>query len=94
MITKFGIKEAVAAGKFAKTKEQKLTVLATMAMLGIKNGIGKAIDKQRNKATTKLMASLTKAQKLRKKLTQQVTKDTVQTDNLSDLNDVQNNWVL
>ncbi len=31
----FGIKEAKAAGEFAKTKEQRLTVLAVVKMLGL-----------------------------------------------------------
>jgi hypothetical protein len=46
---KFGIKEANAASIFAKSKEQKETVVAMLGMLGIpiliKEQIGKAIGK-------------------------------------------------
>ncbi len=94
MITRFGIKEAIAAGVFAKTREQKLTVLATMAMLGIKNGISKQIEKKRTKVVNKLVASRTKAKALNVKLEKLGAKDVKQTDTLFDLDDVSINWSL
>lgn len=49
MIKAFGIKEAQAASKFATTPEARRTVLATMAMLGIKNTLNKNVHKTRCK---------------------------------------------
>jgi len=53
MLTKFGIKEAIAAGKFAKTKEQKETVFGVLAMMNVPVVLGKQLGKVINKNIAK-----------------------------------------
>lgn len=51
---KFGIKEAEAAGKFAKSQEQKETVVAMLGLLGIPIILKKQVAKITKKITTKI----------------------------------------
>lgn len=67
MIMSFGIKEAKEASKFAHTPEQRLTVLATMAMLGIKNKIKATVKKTRAKILSKAASNDNKIVRLNKK---------------------------
>jgi hypothetical protein len=94
MIKKFGIKEAIASRKFAKTPEQKRTVLATMAMLGIKNCIAKQIKKGKVKANAKLATADLKAVKLHKKLRKQGRVTFDQQTEIKYLNTVNSDWEL
>ncbi len=57
----FGVKEATAASVFARTKEQKLTVLAVVKMLGMPIKLTKEVTKK----TRKLGNSLQKSEKKR-----------------------------
>ncbi len=71
---KFGIIEAQKAGVFAKTKEQKETVLAVVSMMNIPIVLQKQVDKRTKKLTatvafenqivSRLMAKVVKAEKL------------------------------
>jgi len=51
---KFGIKEAEAAGKFARTQEQKETVVAMLGLLGIPIILKKQVTKITKKITTRI----------------------------------------
>jgi len=73
MIKTFGIEEAKEASKFATTPEQKRTVLATMAMLGVRNLITKTTtkllirsNKKNRKAQERLVRDAGKIAKIRK----------------------------
>ncbi len=71
---KFGIKEAQKAGVFAKTKEQKETVLAVVSMMGIPNTLKKQADNRakklnsvvafENQIVSRLMKKVQKAESL------------------------------
>jgi hypothetical protein len=71
---KFGIKEAQAAAVFAKTREQKETVLAVVSMLNIPIVVDKQVNKQAKKLNTqididrKLVAKLKDSVKIAEKL--------------------------
>ena len=67
MITKFGIKEAKAAGRFAKTKEQKETVFAMLAMFGVVNVVKDQVVKWKLKISKRIAKNSDKAVALRDK---------------------------
>lgn len=67
MTKTFGVKEATAAGEFAKTKEQKLTVLAVVKMLGMTVNLTTQVRKQTGKLTATTKAIATKIGKLNSK---------------------------
>lgn len=92
MIKAFGIEQAKLASKFAKTVEQKKTVLATMAMLGIKNTLAKKIAKGRTKALNKIMVTTKKIKTIRAKLDKVAVKETEQVDRIEELNTVSLEW--
>ncbi len=60
----FGIKEAKAAGEFAITREQKLTVLAVVKMLGLTVKLWKDVDKGVSKLQRKVVKKGNKADRL------------------------------
>lgn len=64
----FGIKEARRAEEFAKTKEQKETVLAVVSMMNIPI----VLNKQVNKKVKKLNAKIDNTNSELKKLTEKV----------------------
>lgn len=98
MIKHFGVKEAKEASKFARTEEQKLTVLATMAMLGIKNNITKQLKKVQVKSGGKVTKGLKKVGKVRAKLHKAVEKqnkiDTVELNKIRETTDIYDIWTL
>lgn len=67
MTKTFGVKEARAAGEFAKTKEQKLTVLAVVKMLGMTVNLTTQVRKQTGKLTATTKAIAAKIGKLQSK---------------------------
>ncbi len=98
MIKKFGVKEAKEASKFARTSEQKLTVLATMAMLGIRNEIKVQLKKVQKKSGGKVTKGLIKVGKVRSKLHKAITKqnkiDTVELTKIRETTDIYDTWTI
>ncbi len=68
MTKTFGVKEARAADIFAKTKEQRLTVLAVVKMLGITINLKTQVKKQAEKLSTAIITIGKKANKLETKV--------------------------
>jgi mannose/fructose-specific phosphotransferase system component IIA len=64
---KFGIREAQAAGLFARTREQKETVLAVVSMLNIPIVLQKQVNKKAKKLNTKITAEINNVTKAKKK---------------------------
>ncbi len=94
MIMSFGVEQARQASKFAKTVEQKRTVLATMAMLGIKNKIAITVKKGRDKLLGKVARTDQKLDKLDKKYQKTTTVQTNQLNKLTDIRDISVEWTL
>lgn len=92
MIKEFGIKEAKEASKFAISDEQRKTVLATMAMMGLKNVISKQIVKAGNKAVAKIGICKTKVKTLHRKLDNVKGKESVQLDRLTEVSAIGIDW--
>lgn len=65
---KFGIEEALKASEFAKTKEQKLTVLAVVKMMGLPVVLGKEVKKKTVKLATNIAKAVIKINGLQKKI--------------------------
>ncbi len=68
MVSTFGIKEAKAASIFAKTKEQRLTVLAVVKMLGLPNILSGEVSKKVAKFDTSSKTITNKAGRIKKKM--------------------------
>ncbi len=64
----FGLKEARAASEFAKTKEQRLTVLAVVKMLGLPILVHGEAKARVSKLDVSFKNTTTKAGKLKKKI--------------------------
>lgn len=64
----FGIREAEAAGVFAKTPDQKQTVLAVVNMFGIPNVVATQINKRVIKTASIINKKINKCCALEKKL--------------------------
>ncbi len=94
MITSFGVKQAEEASKFAVTAEQKKTVLATMAMLGIKNKIAQTVKKAKFKWLAKVAASDMRLRKLNKKYDKTNGVLTGQIEKLDIIRDTATAWTL
>jgi mannose/fructose-specific phosphotransferase system component IIA len=65
---KFGIREAQAAGLFARSREQKETVLAVVSMLNIPIVVNKQVNKKARKLKAKIDTEINNVTKLNKKI--------------------------
>lgn len=67
MLRKFGVEEAASAGVFAKSKEQKETVLAMLVLMDIPVVIKQQVEKLRKKLGKKIFKKLDKIDALQEK---------------------------
>lgn len=92
MIKYFGVTEAIKAGEFAKTREQKLTVLAVVKMMSIPVRLKDEVVTRTTRLVNDITRKVTKIDNLSSKihsLRTIVIADNVEKDNLRD---VQNDW--
>jgi hypothetical protein len=92
MAKNFGIKEAQAAGEFAKTREQKLTVLAVVRMLGMPILLTGEISKKITKLKRKTVKKYTKSNALSKKLASLETDIDIANVEINGLIDTETEW--
>jgi hypothetical protein len=92
MAKEFGVKEALAAGEFATTTEQKRTVLAVVKMLGLpitfKDQVAKQVGRL-TRSTKKLSNKINNLEKQAKAL--EVTYDT-EADEILGLEQTKDEW--
>lgn len=92
MFTSFGVKEAERAGEFAKTKEQKETVLAVVRMMDIPILIIDQVKKQVNRLTKSIDKKHNKTIVLRDKIRDIEHVRTREVNERHDLNETEGVW--
>ncbi len=90
----FGIKQAKEASKFAVTKEQKMTVLATLAMLGLRNVVSKGVAKVKRRAEKEVTRLNADNIRLRGHIASNKNREVQEIGKLNECLDINRDWTL
>ena len=90
----FGIKEAERAEEFAKTKEQKDTVLAVVRMMNIPITLQKQASKKAKKLESKIATGNQKFNVLKNKMTKTMDEVTKKVEEKKSVAEISVNWSL